>query len=50
MIIKVTNRSNGEDLVDRIPDELWIDVCNLVKEAMTKMIPKEKEMQERIVV
>ena len=41
----MTNRFNGEDLVDRIPEELRIEVCNIVQEAMTKTIPKEKEMQ-----
>ena len=44
-IVKVTNRFNGEDLVDRIPEELRIEVCNIVQEAMTKTIPKEKETQ-----
>ena len=36
---KVTNRFKGLDLIDRMPEELWTDVCNIVQEVMTKTIP-----------
>ena len=32
-------------MVDRVPKELWVEVCNIVKEAMIKTIWKKKEMQ-----
>ena len=37
--MEVTNRSKGSDLVDRVPEELR-EVCNIVQEAETKIIPK----------
>ena len=37
--VEVTNRSKGSDLVDRVPEELR-EVCNIVQEAETKIIPK----------
>ena len=48
--VEVTNRFKGLDLVDRVPEELWMEVCNIVQEAVTKTIPKKKEMQEVNVV
>ena len=36
------NRFKGLDLVDRVPQELWMVVCNIVQEAVTKTIPKKK--------
>ena len=44
--VKVRNRFKGLDLVDRVPDELWTQVCNIVQEAGIKTIPK-KEMQKK---
>ena len=40
------NRFKGLDLVDRVPEELWKEVCNTEQEVVTKTIPKKKEMQE----
>ena len=37
--VKVINRFKGLDLIDRMPKELWTDVCNIVQEVMTKTIP-----------
>ena len=48
--VEVMNRFMGLDLVDRIPEELWIEVHNTVQEAVAKTIPREKEMQEGKVV
>ena len=33
------NRFKGLDLVDRVPEELWTKVCNIVQEAVSKTIP-----------
>ena len=40
------NRFRGLDLVDRVPKELWTEVCNAVREAMTKTIPKKKKCKK----
>ena len=40
--VKVTNRIKGLDLAERVPEELWTEVCNTVQEAVTKSIPKKK--------
>ena len=40
------NRFKGLDLIDRVPDELWMEVCDTVQEAVIKTIPQEKEMQK----
>ena len=47
MIIHVANRVKGLDLVDRIPEELWTEVSNVVQEAMTKTIPKKRKHKKR---
>ena len=44
--VKVTNKFKGLDLIDRVPEELWMEVHDIVQEAVTKNIPKEKEMQK----
>ena len=38
-IVKVTNRFKGLGLIDKMPEELWTEVCNIVQEVMTKTIP-----------
>ena len=40
------NRFKGLDLVDRVPEELWTEVGNLVQEAVTKTIPKKKKCRK----
>ena len=40
------NRFNGLDLVDRVPDELWMEVCNVVQEVMAKTIPNKKKCEK----
>ena len=44
--VEVTNRFTGLDLVDRLPEELRIDVCSIVQEAVTKTIPKKKKFKK----
>ena len=41
--VKVRNRFKGLDLIDRMPEELWTEVHDIVQEAVIKMIPKKKE-------
>ena len=44
--VELTNRFKGLDLVDRVPEELWMEVHNTVQEAETKTIPKEKKCKK----
>ena len=44
--MEVTSRFKGLDLVDRVPEELWTEVCNIVWEAATKTIPKKKKCKK----
>ena len=44
--VKVMNRFNGLDLVERVPEELWMKVCNIVQKAVTKTIPKKKKCKK----
>ena len=41
--VGMTNRFKGLNLVDRVPEELWMEVCNAVQEAMTKTILKKRK-------
>ena len=41
--VEVTNRFNGLDFVERIPEELWTKVHNIVQEAVNKIIPQIKK-------
>ena len=42
----MTYRFKGLDLVDRVPEELWMEVCNTVQEAVTKTIPKKNKCKK----
>ena len=44
--VEVRNRFKGLDLTDREPDELWMDVHDIVQEAGIKTIPKEKKCKK----
>ena len=44
--VEVTNRFKGLDLIDRVPDELWTEVCNIVQETEIKTIPKKKKCKK----
>ena len=41
--MKVRNRFKGLDLIDRVPDELWMEVCDIVQETKIKTIPPQKK-------
>ena len=44
--VEVTNRFKGLDLIDRVPEDLWMEVCDIVQEAVIKTIPKEKKCKK----
>ena len=41
--VEVTNRFKGLDLIDRVPDELWMEFHDIVQETGIKTIPKKKK-------
>ena len=45
-IVKVTNRLKGLDQIDRVPEELWMEVCDIVQERGIKTIPKKKKCKK----
>ena len=44
--VEVRNRFKGLDLLDRVPDELWMEVCDIVQETGIKTIPKKKKCKK----
>ena len=44
--MEVTNRFKGLDLIDRLPEEPWIEVRDIVQEAVIKIIPKKKKRKK----
>ena len=44
--VEVRNRLKGLDLIDRVPDELWMEVPNIVQETGIKTIPMEKKCKK----
>ena len=44
--VEVRNRFKGLDLTDRLPDELWMEVRNIVQETGMKTIPMEKKFKK----
>ena len=44
--VEVRNRFKGLDLIDRVPDELWTEVCDIVQETGIKTIPKKKKCKK----
>ena len=45
--LEVRNRFKGLDLIDRVPDELWMEVHDIVQETVIKTIHKKKKMQKK---
>ena len=48
--VEVRNRFKGLDLINRVPEELWTEVHDIVQEAVIKTIPPKKEMQKGKIV
>ena len=44
--VEVTNRFKGLDLIDRVPEELWMEDCNAVQETGIETIPKKKKCKK----
>ena len=44
--VEVRNRYKGLDLIDRVPDELWMEVCDIVQETGIRTIPTEKKCKK----
>ena len=44
--VEVTNRFKGLDLIDRVPEELWMEVHDIVQEVVTKTITKKKKCKK----
>ena len=44
--VEVTNRFKVIDLIDRVPEELWMEVCNTVQEVVAKTIPKKRKCKK----
>ena len=45
-MVEVRNRFKGPDLIDRVPGELWMKVCDIVQETGVKAIPKKKKFKK----
>ena len=45
--VEVRNRFKGLDLIDRVPDELWIEVRDIIQETGIKTIPKKKKCKKQ---
>ena len=45
-MVEVTNRFKGIDLIDRVPDELWTEVSDIVQETWIKTLPKKKKWKK----
>ena len=45
--VELRNRFKGLDLIDRVPDELWMEVLDIVQETGSKTIPKKKKCKKK---
>ena len=45
--VKVRNRFKGLDVIDSMPDELWVEGCDIVQETGIKTIPMEKKCKKK---
>ena len=44
--VEVINKFKGQDLIDRVPEEQWMEVCDIVQEAVIKTISKKKKCKK----
>ena len=44
--VEVRNRFKGLALINRVPEELWTEICNIAQEAVIKTIPKKKKCKK----
>ena len=45
-MVEVTNKFKGLDMVGTMSEELWMEICNIVYEVVTKTIPKKKKLKK----
>ena len=45
--VEVTNKFKGLGLMNKVPEELWMEVCNIIQESVIKTIPKEKKCKRQ---
>ena len=45
--VEMRNRFKGFHLIDKVPEELWMEVCNIVQETGIKIIPKKKKCKKQ---
>ena len=45
--VEVTKRFQGLDLIDRVPEELWMEVHNIVQEVVIKTMPKKRNAKRQ---
>ena len=45
-MVQVTIRFKGLDLIDRVPEELWMEICDSEQEMVIKTIPKKKKFKK----
>ena len=48
--VKVTNRFKGLDLIDRLPEELWTEVCDLYRKQGSRPFPRKRNGKGKMVV
>ena len=44
--MEVRNRFKGLDLIEKVPEELWMEVCNIIQAVVIKTIPKKKKCKK----
>ena len=45
--VEVTNRLKGLDLINKAPEELWTEVCDIVQEAVIKTVPQKRNAKRQ---
>ena len=45
--VEVRNRFKGRDLIERVPDELWTEVCDIVQETRSKISPRKRKAKKQ---
>ena len=48
--VEVRNRFKGLDLIDRVPDELWMEVCDILQETGIKPSPGKRNARKQMAV
>ena len=48
--VEVRNRFKGLDLIDRVPDELWMEVHDIIQETGIRTMPKKKKCKTAMVI